>query len=315
MTGQDHSTQTARPSLAPLPPASVGPAVPYGGFLRQEIGEGLHMVTDGSFQMMFVVGDEEVIAVDAPQTLGAHILPAIAEVTSAPVRHVVYSHHHADHIGAATVFPADATRYAHRDAGDFLTRIPDPNRPPATTTFDTSHTVEIAGQTLVLDHLGANHSPGNLFIHAPRQQTLMLVDVIFPGWVPFASLAYSTDIPGWLTAHQQVLDYDFTTFVGGHLTRVGSRDDIAVQQEYIDDLRTEIETAYGAVDPQQVFGSVDDPSNLWAVYNAYSDAIATRAADEVVPRWTDRLGGADVYTKSHAVALAESLRIDFGLGG
>jgi hypothetical protein len=31
-----------------------------------------------------------------------------------------------------------------------------------------------------------------------------------------------------------------------------------------------------------------------------------------VPRWIDRLGGADVYTQSNAYALTESLRIDYG---
>ena len=302
-------------AFAPLPPAAGGPAVPFGGFLRQEVGDGLFVLTDGAFQMMFLAGEEEVIAVDAPPTLGAHILGAIAEVTTAPIRHVVYSHHHADHIGAASLYPPDAARYAHRDAAALLARFTDPNRPAPTVTFDEAVTVQAGDQTLQLDYRGPNHSPGNIFISAPQHRALMLVDVIFPGWVPFANLAYSADVPGWITAHDQVLEYPFDTFVGGHLARLGTRDDVVVQQEYLADLRATIENEFGAVDMQAVFAGIADPANSWAVFSAYSDAVATGVTDKVVPRWTARLGGADVYTKSHAAALAESLRIDYGAVG
>lgn len=143
----------------------------------------------------------------------------------------------------------------------------------------------------------------------------MLVDVIFPGWVPSANLAFSSDIPGWVDAHDQVLDYDFDTFVGGHLARLGTREDVAVQREYVADLRAGIEREFASVDMGAVFASVPDPSNSWALFAAFSDAVATAAADELVPRWVGRLGGADVYTKSNVAALAESLRIDYGVIG
>ena len=47
----------------------------------------------------------------------------------------------------------------------------------------------------------------------------MLVDVVYPGWVPFAALAMAQDIPAWLAAPTQALEYPFQTFIGGHLTR------------------------------------------------------------------------------------------------
>jgi hypothetical protein len=143
----------------------------------------------------------------------------------------------------------------------------------------------------------------------------MLVDVIFPGWVPFANLGYAADVPGWVTAHDQVLGYTFDTFVGGHLARVGTRDDVLVQREYLAEMRPRIEYEFGHVDMQAIFGGIEDPANSWALFDAYSDAIATAATDYLVPRWTSRLGGADVYTKSNVAILAESLRIDYGAIG
>ena len=48
---------------------------------------------------------EGVIVVDAPPSIGENILAAIAEVTDEPITHVIYSHSHADHIGAAGIYP------------------------------------------------------------------------------------------------------------------------------------------------------------------------------------------------------------------
>ena len=59
-----------------------------------------------------------------------------------------------------------------------------------------NYTLQIGNKTLQLDYYGDNHLPGNIFIYAPKQKVLMLVDVIFPGWVPFPYLAVVKDIAG-----------------------------------------------------------------------------------------------------------------------
>ena len=40
----------------------------------------------------------------------------------------------------------------------------------------------------------------------------MLVDVIFPGWVPFSNLALSAFVPGFITVHEQALATTSTTW-------------------------------------------------------------------------------------------------------
>jgi hypothetical protein len=57
------------------------------------------------------------------------------------------------------------------------------------------------------------HESGNIFIYAPNQKVLMLVDVIFPGWTPFKDLAMAQDVPEFIAAHDKVLEYDFDTFI------------------------------------------------------------------------------------------------------
>jgi glyoxylase-like metal-dependent hydrolase (beta-lactamase superfamily II) len=260
--------------------------------------------------MFFLVTVEGVVAVDAPPTIGRNILRAVASVTKSPVTHAVYSHHHADHVGAMALYDG-ARRYAQREVAGLLRQVRDPNRPLPDVTFDDRLTVTAGADRIELAYHGPNHSPGNIFTYLPAQRVLMLVDVVFPGWVPFAYLAESQNIPGWLEAPAQALAYPFHTFIGGHLTRLGTRDDVTVQQQYVAELKAAAANAIDTFNIGGVYASVDD-TNPWAIFRGYLDGVATQAANAVVPRWTGKLGGADVYTQANAYQLVESLRIDYG---
>jgi glyoxylase-like metal-dependent hydrolase (beta-lactamase superfamily II) len=295
---------------APVPPPAKGPAIPKAGYLVQEIAERTYWLTDGLYQMMFLVTAEGVVAVDAPPTIGSNILRAIAGVTKTRVTHAVYSHHHADHTGAMVLYEG-ARFYAQREVAGLLRQVSDSNRPLPDATFDDQLSVTVGQDRIDLAYHGPNHSPGNIFTYLPAQRVLMLVDVVFPGWVPFAYLAESQNIPGWLEAPAQALGYPFQTFIGGHLTRLGTRDDVTIQQEYVAELKAAAANAIDTFNIGTVYASVDD-TNPWAVFRGYLDGVATQAAGAVVPRWIDKLGGADVYTQSNAYQLVESLRIDYG---
>jgi len=297
-------------TTAPVPPPAKGPAIPKSGYLVEEIAERTYWLTDGLYQMIFLVTAEGVVAVDAPPTIGNNIPRAIASVTTARVTHAIYSHHHADHTGAMALYEG-ARFVAQREVASLLRQAGDPNRPLPDATFGDQLTIAVGGDRIELAYHGPNHSPGNIFTYLPAQQVLMLVDVVFPGWVPFAYLAESQNIPGWLEAPAQALGYPFHTFVGGHLTRLGTRDDVIIQQEYVADLKAAAADAIDTFNPDTVYASVDD-TNPWAIFRGYLDGVTAQAAGVVIPRWTDRLGGADVYTPANAYQLVESLRIDYG---
>jgi hypothetical protein len=80
----------------------------------------------------------------------------------------------------------------------------------------------------------------------------MLVDVIFPGWVPFRNLAVANDVHEFIKAHDTILAYDFDVMVCGHLTRVGTRDDVEAQREYIQNLRDASKSALATVKIEDV---------------------------------------------------------------
>jgi glyoxylase-like metal-dependent hydrolase (beta-lactamase superfamily II) len=297
-------------TTAPVPPAAKGPAIPAAGYLVEEIADRVYWLTDGLYQMIFVATADGVVAVDAPPTIGHNILRAIATVTKSAVTHAIYSHHHADHTGAMVLYEG-ARFYAHKDVADLLRQTSDPNRPLPDVTFERLMNVHAGEDVLNLAYHGPNHSPGNIFISLPAQRVLMLVDVVFPGWVPFAYLAESQNIPGWLDAPAQALTYPFDTYVGGHLTRLGTRNDVLIQQQYVSELKAQAANAIATFNPATVYQTVD-PTNPWAIFRGYLDGVASQAAAAVVPNWIDQLGGADVYTLANAYAMVESLRIDYG---
>jgi glyoxylase-like metal-dependent hydrolase (beta-lactamase superfamily II) len=77
-----------------------GPVVdPAKGYRLQDLGHGLYMITDNIYQSMFLVYDRGVVVIDTPTDYATKIPQAIAEVTTKPITHVIYSHSHIDHIG------------------------------------------------------------------------------------------------------------------------------------------------------------------------------------------------------------------------
>ncbi len=310
-------------AVAPLPETASGAAIPQDkGYLVEDLGDGLYWVTEGNYQAMFLTTGEGVIAVDAPPSIGEKYLKAIAEVTDEPVTHVIYSHSHADHIGAAGMFPSDAVYIAHEDTASQLARPNGPQRPvpfgtfvggspvpSPTVTFSDRYTLTVGSQTLELEYKGPNHEKGNIFIYAPKQKVLLLIDIIFPGWSPFFELAVTEDTPAFIQAHDDILSFDFDVMVTGHWDRLATRGDVEIQQEYVLDMQANAVQALKTVDFMAIAGSTGF-ENRMLLFGTYLDAVAKECADLTIAKWGGRLGAVDLASESHCNRLMESLRID-----
>jgi glyoxylase-like metal-dependent hydrolase (beta-lactamase superfamily II) len=310
----------ALPDYAPVPASALGPALNASGYFVGRIGGNLYWVTEGFTQAMFLTTPEGVVVFDASPTIGRNLLRAIAEVTRArrlPARvtHLVYSHSHADHIGAASIFDGAITRIAHSETKRLLKAARDPNRPLPTVTFDDRYELQVGGERVELSFHGPNHSPDNIFIRVPSADTLMVADVIFPGWVPFKNLSEAQDVPGWIAAHDLVLATPFQTLVGGHIGRLGTRADVALQRDYVQDLAASTRATIGTLDATPFLAKYGPTGNAWAIAKSYLDAAAEQAAAPVIAKYTGRLAAADVFTTANAAALVNSTRIDAGILG
>lgn len=295
-----------------IPSQALGPQIGPDGYVVEEIVDGFYWVTEGTYQMMFVVTQEGVIVVDAPPTIGDKALKAIAQVTTTPITHVIYSHSHIDHIGAAAQYPDDAVIIAHEETARQLTRAKDPNRPVPTQTFDERFTLSVGGKTLELEYPGNNHDPGNIIIHAPAAKLVMVVDVVFPGWMMWRRLALAEDIPGLFHVMHRLLKLDFDVIVTGHVGRLGKREDVEAQLSFMNDLTAAAGEGLMSVSLDTVGAALrpEDRSNPWAFFDGYIDRVVHHCVDKMAPKWRDKLAAFDVFIYDQCLAMEQSLRID-----
>ena len=309
----------ALPDYAPIPPSALGPAVNAQGYYAGQVEKNLYWVTDGTYQAAFLTTPDGVVLFDAPPTIGHNIQRAIDQIASSTrvpnkVTHIVYSHHHADHVGASSLFGSDVVRVGHVETKQLLARDNDPAAPVPLpdVTFETHRTLHVGGERIDLAWHGTNHTPDNIYIQFPDHDTLMLVDILLPGWAPYDSFNVNEDVPGSIAAAAKAMTYRWKHFIGGHMGRLGTRDDMAVYQQYVTDLIDNIKIALGAVDPTPFFTRYGN--NSWAAVKTFQDAQVAYATAPVIQKYTGVLAAADVYTASTAFHILESIRLDLGFG-
>jgi glyoxylase-like metal-dependent hydrolase (beta-lactamase superfamily II) len=243
---------------------------------------------------------------------------AIAEIKDKPITHLIYSHAHTDHIGRAdTVVEAfpNVRIIAHKRTKDILERANDPRRPVPHQVIEENLHLGIGGKRLQLSSHGNIHQEGNIWIYAPSDRILMVVDVIFPGWIPFRRLAVSEHTAGCIRGPDVALTFDFDVLIGGHNTRLGNRSDVLIQRRYVQDIVTSIEeimkdtntlsTAVNAIDGVHGNGFAVQPVAKWALYSAFCDASVTHCADKLSAKYIkgpDALGGAETFNFSNCEA-------------
>ena len=305
------------PDYAPIPRSSIGPALNEQGYFVGRVERNLYWVTDGTYQSAFLTTTDGVVLLDAPPTIGHNIQRAADEIADAngvsnKVTHLIYSHHHADHAGASSLFDKNVARIGHEETRNLLLRDGDPARPAPEETFQDRRTLEIGGERIELAWHGTNHSPDNIFIHLPDHDALMLVDIVNPGWAPVYQSNLTEDVQGYIKAPDTALTYPWKHFIGGHMGRLGTRDDIALHQQYMADIADSSRRALDTVDPTPYF--VKYGENTWAAVRGYLDAITAASAEPVIEKYTGVLAAADVFTASTAFHVMQSLRLDLGYG-
>jgi glyoxylase-like metal-dependent hydrolase (beta-lactamase superfamily II) len=293
----------------------MGPALNEQGYYVGRVEQNLYWVTDGTYQSAFLTTSDGVVLLDAPPTIGHNIQRAVDEIASAngvsnKVTHLVYSHHHADHAGASSLFDKSVARIGHEETRKLLLRDDDPARPAPEETFGDRRTHEIGGVRIDLAWHGTNHTPDNIFIHFPGHDTLMLVDINLPRWAPYDSFNLNEDVQGSIAAPATAMAYPWKHFIGGHMGRLGTREDLTVYQRYVDDIIAGVKQALVAVDPAPFFARYGD--NSWAAVQQYQKAQVDYAAGPVIKKYLGVLAAADVYTASTTFVILESIRLDLG---
>jgi glyoxylase-like metal-dependent hydrolase (beta-lactamase superfamily II) len=180
------------------PPAPVQVAV-------QKLAEGVFYLTGGSHHSLAVEMRDHIVVVDTPQTeqRALAVLARAKElIPNKPVRFVVTSHHHWDHLGGIrAAIDEGATIVTHQSNKAFLERVaktphtivPDrlaaSKKPVRIRTVVDKDQLSDRTRTIELYHLtGYEHTGGMLVVYLPKEKILAEPDAFTPPAQPGAAL-------------------------------------------------------------------------------------------------------------------------------
>jgi glyoxylase-like metal-dependent hydrolase (beta-lactamase superfamily II) len=207
------------------------------------VADNVYVFRYGGHQSMFVVTPAGVLATDPiaylrPQAAQAYI-DEIRKITAAPIKYLVYSHHHYDHIAGGKPFKdAGAAVVAHRNARTRLEALKYPDVVLPDMVVDERSTLDLGGTRIDLIFVGRNHSDNSLVVFLPREKILFAVDFIPIQAVMFRDMADGY-LPDWFDSIDRVLALDWTMLIAGHPGpggRMGTKDDARAAKEYLTDL-------------------------------------------------------------------------------
>lgn len=204
----------------------------------------------------FIVTDAGVVVFDALGTpvLGEAMVAAIRKVTSQPIRRVIVSHYHADHVyGLQALKKAGAEIWAHSKADEYFTsglaqqRLEQRRRDLYPWVDESTRVVRpdfwidgdtdfrLGGVTFRILFAEGAHSPEDVLLFVVEDRLLFAGDLLFAGRVPFVGTA---DSRGWLRALDKMIAVRPTVVVPGHgpVSRDVERD-LVLTRDYLVFLR------------------------------------------------------------------------------
>ena len=212
--------------------------------------EGVYVFRYGNHQAMFVVTADGVIATDPigygrPQAVTTYI-DEIRKVSDKPIRYLIYSHHHYDHIAGGQPFKdAGATIVAHRRARERLAVLQDPATPLPDEVVEGRRVITLGGTTLELSYHGLNHSDSTLVMRLPKEKIVFIVDLLPVGTVPGRGMIDFHPLEA-MDSIKQILAMDWERMIPGHPGpggRLGTKKDVEDQVTFLQDASDAVKAA------------------------------------------------------------------------
>jgi glyoxylase-like metal-dependent hydrolase (beta-lactamase superfamily II) len=239
-------------------------AIPVSSSTHQ-IGPGLYTFTHGAARNIFLVTEEGVIVTDPISSEAASLLMAeVRAITDQPIKFVVYSHQHWDHIKGGQIFKdAGATFISHHNCMKHFHRHPNPAVVKPDLTFEgPRYELTLGGRTLELLFFGRNHGDCMVVMRIPEQKALFMVDLVSPGGVSGGT--------GWMNDYYPV-DYirslreiedtvDFDVMIGGHGAPIAPKAAVTERRRYLEALMAAVKAEIDNGTPRdQLLDTIDLP--------------------------------------------------------
>lgn len=243
----------------------------------------------GFYNTIFSVSEEGVIALDPlNHAAAAEYRRAIESVTDKPIRFVVYSHEHLDHITGAEVLAPDVPIVAHQDVPAALIGRGHRQIPLPTLLVDGYRPVSVGEVKWELIYLGPNHSRTNLAVLNRADRWVAMIDVISGGMVPYRSLPVS-DYHGFMVTLDRIATLDAELVLDGHCPPVGY-EWVHNYRRYFRDLLAVTETVREEVDEAAILDLMPERTGAVSEGITMTELMFRRTAEVVVERLRPEYG-------------------------
>jgi glyoxylase-like metal-dependent hydrolase (beta-lactamase superfamily II) len=234
--------------VAFAPAQAQAPARPAIQTTKVEGTDGVYIFRNVGHQSVFIVTSDGVIATDpiayGRPDGGAQYVAEIRKVTDKPIKYLIYSHHHYDHIAGGKAFKdAGATIVAHKRAAERLAVLKDPATPlPDEVVDDSGRVIRLGGKLVELSFVGLNHSDSTLVLRLVQERLIFVVDLVPVGAFPGLGMIDFHPLEA-MDGLKKIAAMDWDRMVPGHPgipnDRLGTKKDVEDQialQQYASDL-------------------------------------------------------------------------------
>ncbi|MDH3439621.1 MAG: MBL fold metallo-hydrolase [Gammaproteobacteria bacterium] len=215
---------------------------------------------------LFVTTAEGVLVADgqgSPKETAA-LVDAIAEITPAPITHVVICSDHGDHTNGNTAFPETADFIAHRNSLPALERAAESGGVMPDTIVDDRLDIKLGGRNIEILFLGRAHTGSDLFVHLPDEKILFATEVFLNHMFSGFRSAYTLE---WIDAIERAEALQPELYIPGH----GFVDNRQVLNEEWVSHREHVKFVFNAVAELYEAGLTVDEAIERADWGRYSD--------------------------------------------
>jgi glyoxylase-like metal-dependent hydrolase (beta-lactamase superfamily II) len=246
-------TALASPPLAAqqAPAGSKALPVPVQGWDVTEIGPGYYTFRYTGTRNVFLITNAGVIVTDPIEPEAARIMrDEIRKLTPLPVRYVVYSHQHWDHILGGQIFKDEGAEFiSHANCMRHFLDLPHPDLVLPDRSFSGDRfSLKLGERSLELRHLGTNHGDCLVVMTPDHVDVPFIVDLASPGGMPLPMIPdYS--LHHWVRSLRELESWDFAQYVGGHGIPLADKSRLGERRDYLEALMAETKREMDAGTP------------------------------------------------------------------
>ena len=151
------------------------------------------------------------------------VMAQVKSITSQPIKYLLNSHHHADHVGGnGAVMDLGIEIIAHRNVRENILRNRQPG--PPRITFSDQEAIYLGGVEVQMRYLGRGHTNGDTVIFFPDLRTVHSGDLVIDG-MPVIDYDNGGSAIEFVSTLEKLMALDFDTVIPGH-GRVLTREDV-----------------------------------------------------------------------------------------